>query len=132
MQRAEGRPLLLLPLCPVLSALLRLFAARGHRRAAAILALEINDRQALGPPDNPGRQHPTPGTNHTHRCTGSSCHTLAPDSLDAAGRQTVSSLAATSEEPLTAVRRGVRGVFRPAMSPNESEIRQNRPSFTVF
>ena len=56
-----------------------MFPAGCHRRAAAIFACQVNDREALGSPDDSRGQHPAPRTNHPYCCIGSSCHTLAPN-----------------------------------------------------
>ena len=53
---------------------LRLFAARCHRRSAAVFALQVNDGQTLGPADDARRQHSAPRTNYADRRAGSSCH----------------------------------------------------------
>ena len=63
----------------LLRSCLCLFAAGGHRRAAAIFTLQVNDRQTLGSPDDSRGQHPAPRTNHPDCCIGSSCHTIAPN-----------------------------------------------------
>lgn len=60
---------------------LRLFAAGGHRRAAAIFTLQVNDRQTLRSPDDSRGQHPAPRTNHSYCCIGSSCHAIAPNAF---------------------------------------------------